>query len=126
MSDLYSRIESRCKDRGITITKMCAESGASRASLTDLKVGRKKTLSAKTLTLIASYFGCAVDDLLRDETKKAPTVTGERQGDTQQPRDARTAIMVEMFEQLSQQDQNEVIAQLLLKVRSQEAQDDHR
>ena len=64
MADLYTRIENLCKSAGITITKMCAESGASRASLTDLKNGRKKTLSAKTLSAIASYLGVTTDYLL--------------------------------------------------------------
>ena len=64
MSELYKRIEELCVERKINITTMCKESGASRASLTDLKMGRKQSLSAKTLSKISNYFGVSVDCLL--------------------------------------------------------------
>ena len=64
MSDLYNRIAELCQNYGITITAMCRESGASRASLSDLKVGRKHNLSTETLDKIADYFGTTVDYLL--------------------------------------------------------------
>lgn len=73
MSDLYNRIEGLCADSGINITTMCKESGASRASLTDLKMGRKQSLSTDTLSKISVYFGVSVDYLLGNESKeKAP------------------------------------------------------
>ena len=101
MSDLYNRIAELCQNYGITITAMCRESGASRASLSDLKVGRKQNLSTETLDKIADYFGTTVDYLLGrtddpenndrfgldisddeirelEETEKAPTPEGER------------------------------------------------
>ena len=56
MSDLYDRIEMLCKKNNESITTMCRESGASRASLSDLKVGRKQSLSAETLSKIAAHF----------------------------------------------------------------------
>lgn len=66
-SGLYERIKTLCDERGINITEMCQRSGASRASLTDLKVGRKNNLSAETLVKIADYFGVTVDHLLGRE-----------------------------------------------------------
>ena len=78
MSDLYNRIDSLCIKHGVSITTMCKESGASRASLSDLKVGRKQKLSADTLSKIAIYFSVSVDYLLGNESKKAPTEAGER------------------------------------------------
>lgn len=63
MPELYERIESLCKDKGINVTVLCANCGIPRASLSDFKSGRKKTLSAKTLSLIADYFGVSVDYL---------------------------------------------------------------
>lgn len=75
MSDLYNRIEAMCLTRGITITKMCAESGASRASLTDLKMGRKNSLSAKTLKLIATYFGTTIDAMVNAKELNSPTIS---------------------------------------------------
>ena len=64
MSDLYKRIEDLCHRDEINVTMMCRESGASRASLTDLKMGRKQSLSSDTLTKIAAYFKVSVDYLL--------------------------------------------------------------
>lgn len=78
MSDLYNRIEELCKENNETITTMCKESGASRASLSDLKVGRKQSLSAETLSKIAAHFGVSVDYLIGTDSKKAPTISGER------------------------------------------------
>ena len=78
MSVLYNRIEELCKEHNESITTMCKESGASRASLSDLKVGRKQSLSAETLSKIAVHFGVSVDYLLGKENKNAPTVSGER------------------------------------------------
>lgn len=96
MSDLYDRIETLCKENNESITTMCRESGASRASLSDLKVGRKQSLSAETLSKIAAHFGVSVDYLLGKSKfrtvalfenmgglaggagEKAPTGAGER------------------------------------------------
>lgn len=80
MSDLYKTILSLCQSRNINITQMCKESGASRASLTDLKMGRKQSLSAETLTKIANYFGVSVDYLLNGEKEKSP-VRSEQEND---------------------------------------------
>lgn len=70
MSNLYNRIESLCFEKNISITTMCKESGASRASLSDLKCGRNHTLSAETLSKIATFFGVSVDYLLGKEEKE--------------------------------------------------------
>lgn len=70
MSDLYKRIEVLCGDANVNITTMCKEAEVSRASLTDLKMGRKQSLSADTLSKIASYFGVSVDYLLGNEQKE--------------------------------------------------------
>lgn len=79
MSDLYERIESLCKQYHITITVMCKESGASRASITDLKMGRKQSLSANTLTKIASYFDVSVDYLLGKTNQKKPFINEDEE-----------------------------------------------
>lgn len=79
MSNLYSAIEGLCLQSGISITQLCKESGANRASLTDLKKGRKQSLSAETLLKIASYFNVSVDYLLgnTDKKEKAPALAEE-------------------------------------------------
>lgn len=63
MSDIYSRIEQLCKNKGVNITLMCKECKIPRATLTDYKKGRIKSLSAKTLAKISEYFGVTVDYL---------------------------------------------------------------
>lgn len=70
MSELYETIARLCVDKGINITELCRQSGASRGSLTDLKMGRKQSLSADTLSKIAAYFGVSVDYLLGNTEEK--------------------------------------------------------
>lgn len=76
MENLYGRIEGLCKQRGVTVGKMCAETGLSRGNLTDLKMGRIKSLKADNLAKIAEYLGTTVDALLGTEStyqqKNAP------------------------------------------------------
>lgn len=78
MSTLYERISDLCENKGVNITLMCKESGASRAPLSDLKVGRSKTLSTETLAKIAAYFNVTVDYLIGVEPKKEkPAATSD-------------------------------------------------
>ena len=72
MSELYNLIESLCKEKGTNITAMCKAAKISRAPLTELKMGRSKTLSSATLSKIAAYFGVSVDYLLGNKEKPAP------------------------------------------------------
>ena len=67
MSTLYYRIEKLCKANDMTITSMCKESGASRASLSDLKMGRKQGLSTDTLAKIAKVLGVSVGLLIGEK-----------------------------------------------------------
>lgn len=69
MDVLYDKIASLCSKKGISITTMCKDSGVSRAALSDLRMGRSKTLSFTTLYKIAVYFDVSVDDLLGTYTK---------------------------------------------------------
>lgn len=69
MSELYNLIENLCKEKGTNITAMCKAANISRAPLTELKMGRSKTLSSATLSKIAAYFGVSVDYLLGNEEK---------------------------------------------------------
>ena len=76
MAELYERIEKMCKDKGVTVTEMCKQSGASRGSLTDLKKGRIAGLSLETLEKLMKYFDVSLPELLGTETKKAPSEDG--------------------------------------------------
>lgn len=73
MGELYEKIEALCTREGITITAMCKNAGISRAPLSDLKMGRSKTLSSSTAAKIAAYFGVSMDYLLGNEKK--PVIT---------------------------------------------------
>lgn len=71
MTDTYARIESLCRKKKINVTTLCSSCNIPRASLSDYKNGRKKTLSADTLSRIADYFSVSVDYLLGAPSVKA-------------------------------------------------------
>ena len=64
MENLYENILSLCQDRNIRPGRLCDELKLSRGLMTDLKMGRKKTLNAETAQKIAAYFGVSVGQLL--------------------------------------------------------------
>ena len=64
MGNLYETIQSLCKEKGIRPGRLCDELGLSRGLMTDLKMGRKKGLSAATAQRIADYLGVSVSTLL--------------------------------------------------------------
>lgn len=70
MGTLYERIISLCKERGITGGRLCTDLQMSKGTLTDLKMGRQKSLSAEKAQKIAAYFNVSVGYLLGEETKK--------------------------------------------------------
>lgn len=81
MANLYNNIENLCKKRGINVTTMCRDSGASRGSLSDLKSGRKQTLKYETLEKIANYFEISVESLVSgDDSQKEKPAPGEGSG----------------------------------------------
>lgn len=79
MSDLYNRIISMCKEKGVSGYRMCKDIKIQPSILTDLKMGRQSGLSAKNADKMAAYFGVSVSFLLGTETKNAPTPEGERE-----------------------------------------------
>ncbi|MBQ8881480.1 MAG: helix-turn-helix transcriptional regulator [Oscillospiraceae bacterium] len=64
MDSLFARIESLCEKKGIRPGRLCDELGLSRGLMTDLKMGRKKTVSAETAQKVAGFFGVSVAYLL--------------------------------------------------------------
>lgn len=64
MGNLYEKIQMLCTQRGIRPGRLCDDTGLSRGLMTDLKMGRKKSLSAETAQKIAAYFGVSVGYLL--------------------------------------------------------------
>lgn len=67
MENLFARIESLCEKKGIRPGRLCDEVGLSRGLMTDLKMGRKKTVNAETAQKIAGFFGVSVGYLLGQE-----------------------------------------------------------
>ena len=67
MENLFTRIESLCDKKGIRPGRLCDELGLSRGLMTDLKMGRKKTVNAETAQKIAGFFGVSVGYLLGQE-----------------------------------------------------------
>ena len=77
MVTLYERLSSLCEEKGIKGGKMCTDLGFSKSLMTDLKNGRKKSVSATTAQKIASYFGVSVGYLLGEEEKKEQSTESE-------------------------------------------------
>ncbi len=74
MNDTYARIEALCKSKGINITEMCKKLSIPRASLTDFKMGRRRSIAAATLQKIAEYFSVSVEYLLSGEEAKSDDI----------------------------------------------------
>ena len=64
MLNLYSNVLEICKKQGLTITELCKRSGVSRATLSELKMGRSKSLSTETLSKLAATLTVSTDFLL--------------------------------------------------------------
>ena len=80
MSDLYKTVMELCESKGVSGYRMCKDTGIQPSVLTDLKMGRQKSLNAKNANKIANYFGVSMDFLLEGEEQKksAEQVSGLR------------------------------------------------
>ena len=70
MSKLYDNVNLLCETHNISGYKLCNDIGISKSIITDLKKGRKKSLSATTASKIADYFGVSVSYLIGESDKK--------------------------------------------------------
>ena len=73
MATLYDNIKMLCDKCGISGAKLCLDTGVSKSTLTSLKNGRTKTISADNLQKFADRLGVTVDELLGNEQKEKPT-----------------------------------------------------
>ena len=71
MENLFERIQALCEEKGIRPGRLCNDLGISRSVMTDLKMGRKKTVNAETAQKIAGFFGVSVGYLLGQEAGDA-------------------------------------------------------
>lgn len=84
MASLYENIREACIAKGITPSAMCLELGMSKSTMSDLKSGRKKSLSTETLHRIASFLNVSADYLLTGkgpEQKQASDLSEEDERD---------------------------------------------
>lgn len=82
MSNLYENIKELCDEKGVKPGKMCTEASVSKGLITDLKMGRKKTVHVETAQKIADYFGVTVDRVLGAEKETAaPKDDGQKYTD---------------------------------------------
>jgi transcriptional regulator with XRE-family HTH domain len=64
MCNLYEQIQQACKKAGLTVSAMCLALGMSKSTMSDLKSGRKKTLSSDTIAKIAEFLNVTTDELI--------------------------------------------------------------
>lgn len=67
MNSMYKIIDSLCKERGITIAALSRETGISKSTMSELKMGRSQSLSAKNMDKVAKFFNVSVGHLLGEE-----------------------------------------------------------
>lgn len=63
MSMLYDTFARLCAARGISVSAACRKAGVSPGILSDLKTGRKKTVSVETAARLAAALGVSADAL---------------------------------------------------------------
>lgn len=63
MNDIYENLLRICSEKDITAYKLCVGSGIPKNTMTEMKKGRKKTLSADTLNKISKYLNVSVDEI---------------------------------------------------------------
>lgn len=104
--NLYEQIQQACKKSGLTVSAMCLALGMSKSTMSDLKSGRKKTLSSDTIAKIAEFLNVTADELIfgREYKEEAATPKDDRS--------AKEAQAMELFSRLSPEEQEIVLAQL--------------
>ena len=60
MNDLYIRIMNLCNQKGINASKLCADVGICKSTLSELKTKEHRGMTAANAQKIASYFGVTV------------------------------------------------------------------
>lgn len=64
---IFENIRKRCKARGVSINDVEAAAGIGMNVIYKWQKGQP---SLKSLKAVADYFGCALDDLTREETEQ--------------------------------------------------------
>lgn len=111
MCTLHERITELCKEKGVTGSRMCLDLGMSKSTMSDLKSGRKKSVTAETAQKIASYLGVSVAYLLGEETEKAPSEPELTEGEL---------AMLQLFRQIPKDRQSEALDLLRVALKMQQ------
>lgn len=105
MCTLYDRIQSLCKSKGVSGSRMCLDLGLSKSTLSDIKSGRKKGVSTDTAKKIAGYFNVSVGYLLGEEEQKEKPIAQD---------DELSKDMVELIDCIKKLPEDKI--QMLLQV----------
>ena len=65
MVNMYEIVAELCKERGISVSRLCAELQIRPSVISELKHGRTKSLSSANIARISAYFGVS-SDVFRD------------------------------------------------------------
>lgn len=103
MGTLYENIQSLCRNAGVRGGKMCVDLGISKSLMTKLKDNPEKTINAETAQKIADYFGVSVDCVLYGDEKNKSTADND---------DGLTNEFIQLFSQLSPEEQLRELAYL--------------
>lgn len=95
-------IKARCAANGVKPTVACREAGVGVSFINDIERGQ--TPSVAKVQLLAQYLGCTVSDLLGEE----PT-----------PPDPVRQEFIRLFDGMSAQQQNELLADMLRRQREE-------
>lgn len=63
MYEMYEKIRRLCFDNNVTMTKMCADTGIARTTISTLRQGRAIGMKPSTIQKIADYFGVEPSEL---------------------------------------------------------------
>lgn len=96
-------VKDHCAKKGVKPTVACAESGAGKDMISNL-INRGTVPSITRVQLLAQYLGCTVSDLLGEE----PT-----------PPDPVRQEFIRLFDGMSAQQQNELLADMLRRQREE-------
>lgn len=97
----YDRFKEMCTKKGVSCNKAAMEIGLSNSTATKWKK-TGATPDAKTISKIAEYFGVTVDFLL----------TGEQKTPADPETDGREKEFMQLFERLTPDQQDMILAQL--------------
>lgn len=102
MNDLYENVARFCREKGMSVSALCDQAGVSPGILSDLKTGRKKSISSDTLAKLAQALDTSTDNLLG---RGSPAAMG----------DELIAFYGRVSKELTENDRQEIIALMRFK-----------